>query len=53
METAACPETLANKKQVGPLLKMGPEGCPETSVTKYQSALSNISEERSPQLAAA
>jgi hypothetical protein len=29
-------------------LKMGPTGCPETSVTNYQSALCNIPEERRP-----
>ena len=28
------------------LLNMGPTGCPETSVTNYQSTLSNIPEER-------
>jgi len=32
---------------------MGPKGCPETSVTKYQSALRKNTEEQSPQLTAA
>jgi len=29
-------------------LKIGPKGCPETSVTNYQSTLRNIAEERKP-----
>lgn len=32
------------------LLKLGPVGCPETSINNYQNTLRNIPEERRPQL---
>jgi hypothetical protein len=42
------PIGLTFKNQVFWPWKMGPIGCPETSVTIYQSILRNIPEERSP-----
>ena len=38
-----------SSRTAGPL-KMGPIGCPETSVTNYQLRLRNIAEERMLQL---
>jgi len=38
--------TLADRTDNGWPLKVGQTGCPETSVSNYQSTLSNIPEER-------